>query len=452
MGLEECLPLLMFVALFAMILTGFPVAFTLAGTAFFFGLLGYWLDLFYFSDFGFIPGKVFDGVVKNVTLIAVPLFIFMGVTLEKSGIAEDLLETMEQVFRNLRGGLTVSLIFVGALLAASTGIVGATVVTMGVLSLPTMLSRNYNKELSCGTIAAAGTLGQIIPPSIVLVLLGDQMNIPVGDLFVAAIFPGLLLVGLYSTYVLIRTHLNPSLAPLPEKESGWDPATLRKRVVRSIIPPVLLIGLVLGTILFGIASPTESAACGAVGALALAIVRRKLTRDILNDVMHRTTSMTSMVFTLLIGAQFFSVVFRGLSGDELIENFITELAISPHWILLAVMALIFFLGFFLDFLEICFIVVPIIAPLLITELEFNGLWLAILIAINLQTSFLTPPFGFALFYLKGVCPPGITTLHIYRGIIPFVVIQIVAMIILWIFPGVVTWLPELIFEETGVLY
>lgn len=450
MEVEVVLPILMFIGLFGMILLGFPVAFTLGGTAFFFGLIGYGFDLFRLTDFDLIPGKVFGGVIKNLTLIAVPLFIFMGVTLEKSGIAEDLLETMEQVFRRIRGGLTVSLIFVGALLAASTGIVGATVVTMGVLALPTMLSRGYNKELACGTIAASGTLGQIIPPSIVLVLLGDQMNIPVGNLFVAALFPGLLLVSLYALYVLVRTRMQPELAPLPK--SYISQRDLLLRCLKSIVPPVLLIMLVLGTILFGIASPTESAACGAVGAMILALIRKKLSFQILDSITRNTTQMTTMVFVLLIGAQFFSVVFRGLGGDFLIEDLILSLDVNPNWILLAVMFLIFLLGFFLDFLEICFIVVPIVCPLLITELGLNGLWLAILIAVNLQTSFLTPPFGFALFYLKGVAPPEIKTSHIYRGVIPFVIIQMIALVVLWGFPTISTWLPELIFEESGVLY
>ncbi len=443
--METALPFLMFVALIFVLLSGFPVAFGLGGVAILFGYVGHSLDLFYLSDFEFVPSKIF-GIMSNVTLLAVPLFIFMGIMLERSGIAEELLTTMELVCRKIRGGLTISIVLVGALLAASTGIVGATVVTMGVLSLPTLLKRGYSKEFSCGTIATAGTLGQIIPPSIVLVLLGDMMNVDVGDLFIGAIIPGLFLVALYLLYIFIRTTLQPELAPLLAEE---DQRTLSQReyavlLLTSLVPPTLLMVVVLGSILGGVASPTEAAACGAIGALVLTWAKKKLSLQTLSSVLHSTTQITAMVFLLLIGAQFFSVVFRGLAGDEIIMEFVSSLQVSKHLVLLAIMVLMFVLGFFLDFIEICFIVVPIVTPLLYA-LGFDPLWLAILIAINLQTSFLTPPFGFSLFYLKGVAPAEVTTLHIYRGVVPFVLLQIFALVVLWLFPSMVTWLPKHVF-------
>jgi tripartite ATP-independent transporter DctM subunit len=442
--LETVLPLSMFAALFLLILTGFPVAFVLAGTGLAFGLLGAYLEIFYITDFGFIPSRIY-GVMSNFTLIAVPLFIFMGMTLEKSGIAEELLITMEKLFRRFRGGLTLSIILVGALLAASTGIVGATVVTMGVLSLPTMLSRGYDSRLASGCIASSGTLGQIIPPSIVLVLLGDMMNIAVADLFAGAIIPGLLLVSFYLLYVVTRATLQPGLAP-PLPADASSRCTV-KEFFSSFAPPLALILLVLGSILAGAASPTESAGCGAFGALIIALLRKRLSLDILRQISARTTSVTAMVFTLLIGAQVFSVVFRGISGDDVITDFITGMDAGKETVLFAVMVLLFVLGFFLDFIEICFIVVPVISPLLVSEMGFDPLWLAILIAVNLQTSFLTPPFGFALFYLKGVAPPGVTTMDIYRGVLPFVLIQLFALSLLWCFPELVTWLPGVLFSD-----
>jgi tripartite ATP-independent transporter DctM subunit len=440
MDLETILPLAMFFCLFLAILSGFPVAFTLAGTAFAFALIGYSADIFMLSDFGFIPSKVF-GIVQNVTLLAVPLFVFMGVTLEKSGIAEDLLNAMERLLSRVRGGLTIALILVGALLAASTGIVGATVVTMGVLALPTMLQRSYDKKLATGTIAASGTLGQIIPPSIVLVLLGDMMNVAVADLFAGAIIPGTVLVLCYILYVFTRVMINPALAPPLESPA---PLTI-PQLLTSLLPPLFLIWLVLGTILLGVASPTEAAACGAVGALLLAFIRRKLSLGVLKEIADQTTAMSAMVFTLLIGAQFFSVVFRGLYGDELITDFILDLEVSRYWVLFIVMLIMFALGFFLDFIEICFIIVPLVAPILTLELGMNGIWIAILFAVNLQTSFLTPPFGFALFYLKGVAPPEVTTADIYRGIIPYVLIQLLVLVLLFSFPALVTFLPAYFF-------
>lgn len=440
MDIETILPLAMFACLLLAILTGFPVAFTLAGTAFLFAVLGASFDIFLWSDFGFIPSKV-SGIIQNITLIAVPLFIFMGVTLEKSGIAEDLLDAMERLLSRVQGGLTIALILVGALLAASTGIVGATVVTMGILALPTMMARSYDAKLASGTIAAAGTLGQIIPPSIVLVLLGDMMNVAVADLFAGAILPGIILVLSYIVYVFIRIRINPALAPAMLVTEPVSRVTL----LLCLLPPLFLIFLVLGTILLGIASPTEAAACGAVGALTLAGLRKKLNKDTLYSIATQTTAMSAMVFTLLIGAQFFGVVFRGLYGDELITDFILSLDVHRYWILCIILLLMFILGFFLDFIEICFIIVPLVAPILTLELGMNGIWIAILFAVNLQTSFLTPPFGFALFYLKGVAPPEIKTSDIYRGIIPYVAIQLAVLGLLIAFPALTTWLPILCF-------
>lgn len=446
MSIADFLPLLMFPVLFLLILTGFPVAFVLGGTGIVFGLIGHFFEIFSLSDFGFLPARIF-GVISNFTLIAVPLFILMGLTLEKSGIAEELLDCVEILFRPIKGGFTVSIVFVGALLAASTGIVGATVVTMGLLSLPPMLARGYDRSLSCGTIAASGTLGQIIPPSIVLVLLGDMMNVAVADLFAAALLPGLLLIGLYMIYILIRSKFNPALAP--QQEFSRDlilNTTFARRLLAALIPPIALIAMVLGSILFGVASPTESAGCGAFAALSLALLKRKLAMDVLQDILLRTTSITSMVFTLLIGAQVFSIVFRGMYGDEIIIDLIQNLDASANMILFVVMALVFILGFFLDFIEICFIVVPIITPLLAGELGFDKVWLAILLAVNLQTSFLTPPFGFALFYLKGVAPEEVRTIDIYRGVMPFVALQLLALLLLSCFPKIVSFLPELLYR------
>ena len=444
--LEWLLPISMFITLLAFLMLGFPVAFTLGGTAIGFGFIGYYFDIFYIEDFTFIPSKIF-GIISNFTLLAVPLFVFMGMVFEKSGLAEELMNTMDRICSKIQGGLTISLMLVGAMLAASTGIVGATVVTMGVLALPSLQKRGYDKQLSCGTVATAGTLGQIIPPSILLVLLGDIMNIDVGDLFIAAILPGLLLVALYITYIYIRVRLNPKLAPpyTPAKDQQSKQTGLLLEALKTILPPLLLMCIVLGAILGGIASPTEAAACGAVGASILALLRRKLTIATLQEISQKTVELSAMVFTLLIGAQIFSVVFRGLYGDQLISDFILNLEVSKAWILVVLMLLLFVLGFFLDFIEICFIILPIITPILY-QLGFDPLWLAIIIAVNLQTSFLTPPFGFALFYLKGVAPKGITTGDIYKGVIPFVALQLLSLLILALFPAIVTWLPTVVFH------
>jgi tripartite ATP-independent transporter DctM subunit len=438
----EYLPAWMFLALTILLMIGFPVTFTLMGTALCFGLIG-----FGWSFFNLLPLRIW-GVMINVTLAAVPLFVFMGVMLERSGLAEELLDTMGLLFGRLRGGLAISVVVVGALLGASTGIVGATVVTMGLLAVPTMLRRGYQKELATGTVSASGTLGQIIPPSIVLVLIGDIVGVSVGELFIGAVLPGLLLVGLFAVYILIIAWIRPQHAPaIPRKElDAISPRQLVSRVGKALFPPLFLMVAVLGSIFAGIASPTEAAAVGAVGATILTIANRKFNLKILREVMQTTLRLTCMVFIILCGAAAFGLVFRGLGGDELVREFLGSLAdqYSHGMVLAIVMALIFFIGFFLDFIEITFIHVPVLAPIMI-EFGFDPVWFCILLAVNLQTSFMTPPFGFSLFYLKAVTPPEITTGHIYRGIIPFVIFQLIGLAIVVFFPQLATWLPKLVF-------
>ena len=436
---HEFMPLIMFTAVFGLLLLGYPVAFTIGGVAMFFGYFNFGP-----AFFELLPLRIW-GTMTNFTLLAVPLFIYMGVMLEKSGLAEELLETMGLVFAKIRGGLAVSVVFVGALMGASTGIVGATVVTMGLLSVPTMLKRNYSKALTTGTVAASGTLGQIIPPSIVLVLLGDIMNVPVGDLFVGAVIPGLILVGLYMIYILIIANVKPSWAP-PIPQAELDEISTRQlyaRVFKALIPPLSLMIAVLGSIFAGIASPTEAASVGAVGASILTVIHGKFNLQIVKDVMKTTTNLTCMVFIILVGATTLGLVFRGLDGDILVRRLIISLPFGKWGILFIVMSIIFIAGFFLDFIEITFIHVPVLAPIMV-HLGVNPLWLAVLIAVNLQTSFLTPPFGFSLFYLKGVCPPDVQTMDIYRGIVPFVIIQIIGLLIICIWPEAVTWLPRVL--------
>ncbi len=438
----EFLPAWMFLALTILLLVGFPVTFTLLGTALIFGLIG-----FGWSFFNLLPLRIW-GVMTNVTLLAVPLFVFMGVMLERSGLAEDLLETMGLLFGRLRGGLAISVVVVGALLGASTGIVGATVVTMGLLAVPTMLKRGYSKPLATGTVSASGTLGQIIPPSIVLVLIGDIVGVPVGDLFMGAVIPGLLLVGLYIVYIFIAALVNPKSAPAIPKEE-LDALTFKilfNRVSRALFPPLFLIVAVLGSIFAGIASPTEAAAVGAVGATLLTLFNRKFSFKILQEVMQSTMELTCMVFIILVGAAAFGLVFRGMDGDNLVRNFLGTIAHTHgKWFVLAmVMGLIFIVGFFLDFIEITFIHVPVLAPIMI-DFGFDPVWFCILIAVNLQTSFMTPPFGFSLFYLKAVTPPEVRTGDIYRGIIPFVLFQLIGLLIVIFFPPLATWLPKVVF-------
>ena len=435
----EYLPIIFFVVVLIFLLMGFPVAFTLGGISVVFGII-----LFGLNFFNLLPLRIW-GIMDNYVLIAVPLFIYMGVMLDKSGIAEELLETMALLFGKLKGGLAISVLLVGALLGASTGIVGATVVTMGVISLPVMLKRGYHPRAASGIIMASGTLGQIIPPSIILVLLGSVLNVPVGDLFIGAVIPGIILVFLYFVWIVILTFIRPKSVPaMPAEElEKFQGVVKYKRIVNAFLLPFFLIIAVLGSIFAGIASPTEAAALGALGATVLTAARKKLSLDILKSVMQKTTSITSMAFMILVGATAFSLVFRGMHGDTILAGWILNSNLEPYHFLAIVMLVIFVLGFFIDFIEITFIVVPVIAPILI-GLHFDLLWIGILIAMNLQTSFLTPPFGFSIFYLKGVAPEGVTTNHLYRGIIPYVIIQLIALTILITWPEIVLWLPKVL--------
>ena len=453
----EYMAIWLFVCVFVLLLSGYPVAFTLAGTALLFAGIGSYLDVFDGAFLEALPNRLY-GIMMNQVLLAVPLFVFMGVMLERSKIAENLLETMAQLFGSMRGGIGISVTLVGMLLAASTGIVGATVVTMGLLSLPTMLKRGYDPRIACGTICASGTLGQIIPPSIVLVLLGDVLSsayqqaqldmgifspetLSVGDLFIGALIPGLLLVALYITYLMIVAKIKPESMPALPEDEQQDRSDLGKQVLIELVPPLFLILMVLGSIIGGLATPTEAAAVGAMGAILLAWYRSQLTVNILREVMQETTRISSMVFMILIGASIFSLVFRGFEGDELIQEFLTDLPGGVYGALFLVMLVMFLLGFVLDFIEITFVVIPIVGPILLA-MGIDPVWLGILIAINLQTSFLTPPFGFALFYLRGVAPAVIQTSDIYKGVMPFILIQILAMAMIAWWPELATWLPQ----------
>ncbi|MDB9972178.1 TRAP transporter large permease subunit [Alphaproteobacteria bacterium] len=460
---QEFFIILMLVSLLAVLMTGFPVAFTLSGVALFFGVIGSCFDLFDMAFIQALPNRIY-GIMTNDLLIAVPLFVFMGVMLERSKIAEELLDTMAHLLGSMKGGLGISVTIVGALLAASTGIVGATVVTMGLLSLPTMLKRGYAPTISAGTICAAGTLGQIIPPSIVLILLGDQISaayqqaqlakgnfapesISVTDLFMGALLPGLCLVILYILWQIIYANIYPDRMPaIPKSErDALEFKELRNRVLKVLIPPLLLICAVLGSILMGLATPTESAGVGAIGAILLAFTRKQLSFKILKEVATSTAQTTSMVFTILIGAAMFSLVFRGFGGDDIVADFLMNLEGGVVTAIIITMVLMFILGFFLDFIEIIYVVLPIIGPAILM-MDINPLWFAIMIAVNLQTSFLTPPFGFALFYLRGVAPKSVLTTDIYKGAIPFVIIQILMLVILSIFPQLATWLPSIMYK------
>jgi len=457
------LALVMFAAVICVLLLGFPVAFTLAGTALAFALIGVVTGSFDAAFLETMPSRIF-GIMNNGTLVAVPLFVLMGVTLERARIAEDLLETLGALFGRLRGGLGIAVTLVGMLLAASTGIVGATVVTMGLLSLPTMLKRGYDPSIATGIISASGTLGQIIPPSIILVLLGDvlssayqqaQLNqgifspktVSVGDLFIGAIIPGLLLVGSYIVYLIVVGILRPASMPGNHEVDDDRPATgsLALRVVVVLIPPVLLILAVLGSILAGLATPTEAAAVGAVGGLFLAAVRGELSTVRFAGIGRTTARISSMVFLILIGASVFSLVFRGYGGDDIVRDFLLTMPGGTVGAVIMVMLVMFLLGFVLDFIEITFVIVPIVGPVLL-GMGLDPVWLGIMIAINLQTSFLTPPFGFALFYLRGVAPAEVETSAMYRGVVPFVALQLFVLILLAIWPELVTWLPTKVYQ------
>jgi tripartite ATP-independent transporter DctM subunit len=460
--MHELMPLLLFVAVGGVLLLGYPVALSLGGTALVFAFIGEWLGMFDHAFIEALPNRMY-GIMTNETLIAVPLFVFMGVMLERSRVAENLLETMALLFGPMRGGLGISVTVVGMLLAASTGIVGATVVTMGLLSLPTMLRRNYAPSIAAGTICASGTLGQIIPPSIVLVLLGDVLSgayqqaqldmgvfspdtVSVGDLFVGALIPGLILVAAYIAYMVGVAVLRPEAVPaIPADERPRHGARFWLRVLVVLLPPLGLIVAVLGSILYGIATPTEAASVGAIGALLLAAMQGQLNVPTLRAVVRQTTIVTSMVFFIFIGAAVFSLVFRGFDGDELVTEFLTGLPGGTVGAVALVMLVMFLLGFILDFIEITFVVVPIVGPVLLA-MGLDPVWLGVMIAINLQTSFLTPPFGFSLFYLRGVAPPEVTTMQIYRGVLPFIVLQLLMLGALALFPQLATWLPDKVYS------
>ncbi|MDE0800095.1 MAG: TRAP transporter large permease subunit [Rhodospirillaceae bacterium] len=453
----------MFVATILVVLAGYPVAFTLAGTALAFGALGIGLGLFEPSLLTALAARYF-GTMTNEILVAVPLFVFMGVMLERSKIAEQLLMTMGELFGAMRGGLGLSVILVGALLAASTGIVGATVVTMGLLSLPAMTRAGYDPKLASGAVCASGTLGQIIPPSTVLIFMGDILQganqaaqlemgnfspepLSVGQLFAGAMLPGLVLVTLYMLWIVFKAITDPESCPALELDPAQR-ATLPRRVFGALIPPLVLILAVLGSILTGVATPTESASVGAVGSMILAAFKGRLTSPVLKEVMRSTLMISSMVFVILLGASVFSLVFRGLGGDDLVFDILTSMPGGTAGAVFVVMLVIFFLGFFLDTFEIIFITVPIAAPVLI-RLGVDPVWLGVLIGMNLQTSFLTPPFGFALFYLRGVADSAIKTLDIYKGALPFVGLQVAGIGLLWLVPELATWLPDVLFNNAG---
>ncbi len=455
----EILSLLMFGGIIAALMLGFPVAFTLAGVALIFALIGYALGAFDPSTLSSVAPR-YMGIMINDVLVAVPLFIFMGMMLERSGIAEQLLITMGRLFGTLRGGLGLSVIVVGALLAASTGIVGATVVTMGLLSLPAMLRAGYDPKLASGVICASGTLGQIIPPSTVLIFMGDMLGgmnaqvqmakgnfapqvVSVGNLFAGAFIPGLILVALYMLWVVWKAFRHPESCPALEV-TAEERRNLLRDVAVTMIPTLALIVAVLGSILAGIATPTESASVGAVGAILLAAARRRLTFANLRSVMESTAVTTSMIFVILLGASIFGLVFRMMGGDKLVEDFMTQLPGGRTGAIVFVMALMFVLGFILDTFEIIFIIIPVTAPVLLM-MDVDPVWLGVIVAVNLQTSFLTPPFGFSLFYLRSVAPGTVKTAQIYRGALPFVVLQLVAIAVLIAFPGLVTWLPRMIY-------
>lgn len=450
--------LLLLVVVCAVLMLGYPVALTLGGASLAFAGIGVAIGIFDPAFLHALPSRIY-GTMNNATLLAVPLFVLMGVMLEKSSVAENLLAAMARLFGRLPGGLAIAVTMVGMLMAASTGIVGATVVTLGLLALPAMLNRGYDPRIATGTICATGTLGQIIPPSVILVLLGDVLStayqqaqlkmgvfspktISVGDLFVGAIIPGLLLVAAYVVYLAIVAWRSPARMPPVSDEDRSEP--LLPLLLRGLLPPLLLILAVLGSILFGFATPTEAAGVGALGAMLLALAQRKLTRKIFADIIQSTTRITAMVFLILIGASIFSLVFRGFGGDDFVHELFAQIPGGAFGAMLVVMALIFLLGFILDFIEITFVVVPIVAPVLL-GMGLDPVWLGIMIAVNLQTSFLTPPFGFALFYLRGVTPATVPTTAIYRGVIPFIFLQLAILILIAIFPALATWLPAMVY-------
>lgn len=449
--IENFLAIALFFSFILFIFSGFPIAWLMGGLSVLFTLIAIlsdtYLDTFFGIDWGFASMVVYRlyGVMENWVLVALPMFVFMGVMLDKSGIAEDLMKDLSRLFGRVRGGLAIAVVFIGVLLAASTGIIGAAVVLLTILGVPLMIKNNYNRDLACGVVCATGTLGILIPPSIMLVIMGDQVRVSVGDLFMGAVFPGLLLGLLYTVFILAYAWAKPNVAPAPKNAK---PVTLEIifSVFKSIIPPSLLIIAVLGSIFMGIATPTEASGVGALGASLLALIRRKLSFGDLKEVVKKTTQTTSYIFALFVGATAFALILRGLGGDELIEGALTGLKYGPEGVVILVLFIAFLLGFFLDWIEITLIILPFLAPVM-QNLGVDLVWFLIMFAVVLQTSFITPPVGFALFYMKGVAPKGITIKNIYRGIIPFVILQLIAVIIIFNNPKIVTWLPTIAYGK-----
>jgi len=462
MDAQNYLVLSMFLTFIALLFTGFPVAWVLAGVGITFGgvawltdnVMGWTMTGLDYNTLGLLVGRIF-GIMDNWVLIALPMFIFMGLMLDKSGIAQRMMHSMQKLFGNVRGGLAVTVALIGIILAASTGIIGASVVLLGVMSLPVMLKQKYDKPLALGTIAASGCLGILIPPSIMLVIMGDQLSIPILDLFMGAVFPGLILGFLYITYILVYCKIYPEKAPLAADHRETNLKDVLQALY-DVIPPAGLILLVLGSIFMGVATVTEASGVGALGAMLIALLFKRLNWKVLKDVVLNTMNTSAYIFAIFVGATIFALVLRECGGDELIESALMGLGFGPHGLIIFVLVLVFFLGFFLDWIEISLIILPLLAPVISAlNLQINGFgvvdfpnltWFALLVAVTLQTSFLTPPVGFALFYLKGVCPPGVTLLNIYRGVIPFIILQLVALVLVFLFPELVTWLPSKVFK------
>jgi len=459
---QNYLVIAMFLSFIGLLITGFPVAWVLAGVGVSFAGVAWFSDNVFgwtmtgldYNTLGLLVGRIF-GLMDNWVLIALPMFIFMGLMLDKSGIAERMMRSMQKLFGNVRGGLAITVALIGVILAASTGIIGASVVLLGVMSLPIMLKQKYNKSLALGTIAASGCLGILIPPSIMLVIMGDQLSIPILDLFMGAVFPGLILGLLYIIYILIYCKIYPEKAPLAQDHQEVN---LKDVVIAliDIIPPAGLIMLVLGSIFMGIATVTEASAFGAIGSIIIAILYKHFSFGILKEVVIKTMNTAAYIFAIFVGATIFALVLRECGGDELIESGLTGLGLGPYGLIIFVLVVVFFLGFFLDWIEITLIILPLLSPVIVSlDLQINGFgvvdypkltWFAMLVAVTLQTSFLTPPVGFALFYLKGVCPPNVTMIDIYRGVIPFIVLQLIALVLVFLFPEIVTWLPSKVFK------
>ncbi|HJL63284.1 MAG TPA: TRAP transporter large permease subunit [Candidatus Marinimicrobia bacterium] len=462
MDAQNYLVLSMFLTFIALLFTGFPVAWVLAGVGITFGgvawltdnVMGWTMTGLDYNTLGLLVGRIF-GIMDNWVLIALPMFIFMGLMLDKSGIAQRMMHSMQKLFGNVRGGLAVTVALIGIILAASTGIIGASVVLLGVMSLPVMLKQKYDKPLALGTIAASGCLGILIPPSIMLVIMGDQLSIPILDLFMGAVFPGLILGFLYIAYILVYCKIYPEKAPLAADHRETNLKDVLQALY-DVIPPAGLILLVLGSIFMGVATVTEASGVGALGAMLIALLFKRLNWKVLKDVVLNTMNTSAYIFAIFVGATIFALVLRECGGDELIESALMGLGFGPHGLIIFVLVLVFFLGFFLDWIEISLIILPLLAPVISAlNLQINGFgvvdfpnltWFALLVAVTLQTSFLTPPVGFALFYLKGVCPPGVTLLDIYRGVIPFIILQVVALVLVFLFPELVTWLPSKVFK------